>query len=84
MSGQRNDVFARRVARVDEQSVGRLAVAAGDVVDHRPRQACVVAPVGHLDRDNDAFLGRRGDLGVIGRANGAVGKAHEARLGIGR
>ena len=84
MSGQRNDVLACGVAGVDQQPVGRPAVAAGDVVDHRPRQACVVAPVGHGDRDNDAFLGRRGDLGVIGRANGAVGKAHETRLGIAR
>ena len=84
MSGERNDVFACGVAGVDQQSVGRLAVAADDVVDHRLRQARIVAPVGHLDRDNDALLRRRRDLGVIGRANGAVGKAHESRLGVGR
>ena len=84
MSGERDDVLARGVAGVDQQSVGRPAVAAGDVVDHRPRQARIVAPVGHLDRDDDALLRRRGDLGVVGGANRAVGKAHGARLGIGR
>jgi hypothetical protein len=36
VSGERDDVLARGVARVDQQSVGRPAVAAGDVVDHRP------------------------------------------------
>ena len=37
MSGERNDVLARGVARVDHELVGRLAIAAGDVVDHRSR-----------------------------------------------
>jgi hypothetical protein len=36
MSGERNDVLAGGVTGVDQQSVGRPAVAAGDVVDHRP------------------------------------------------
>jgi hypothetical protein len=84
MSGERNDVFACGVAGVDQQSVGRPAVAANDVVDHRLRQARIVAPVGHLDRDDDALLRRGGDLGVVGGANCAVGKAHVARPGIGR
>jgi hypothetical protein len=84
MSGERNDVLAGGITRVDQQSVGRPAVAAGDVVDHRPRQARIVAPVGHLDRDNDAFLRRRGDLSIVGGTNCAVGKAHAARLGIAR
>ena len=84
MSGEHNDVFACGVAGVDQQSVGRPAVAADDVVDHRLRQARIVAPVGHLDRDDDALLRRGGDLGVVGGTNCAVGKAHEARLGVGR
>ena len=63
-------------------AVGRRpAVAAGDVVDPRPRQARIVAPVGHLDRDDDPLFRGRGDLGVVGGANRAVGKAHGARLG---
>ena len=86
MSGERNDVFACGVTGVDQQPVGRPAVAADDVVDHRLRQARIVAPVGHLDRDNDAFLRRpwRCFSSIEGGSNGAVGKAHEARLGIGR
>jgi hypothetical protein len=82
MTSERNDVFARGVAGVDQQSVGRPAVAAGDVVDHRPRQACVVAPVGHVNRNDHTLFWRRGDLSVVGGANRAVGKAHAARLGI--
>ena len=84
MRGQRNDVFARGVAGVDQQSVGRPAVAPGDVVDHRPRQARIVAPVGQFDRDNHAFLRRRGDLSIVGGTNCAIGKAHATRLGIAR
>src|SRR3984957_2388797 len=37
MIGERDDVLARGVARVDQEPVGRLAVAASDVVAHRPR-----------------------------------------------
>jgi hypothetical protein len=84
MSGERNDVFACGVTGVDQQPVGRPAVAAGDVVDHRPRQARIVAPVGHGNRNDGAFLRRGGDLSVVGGTNGAIGKAHEARLGIAR
>src|ERR1700722_16166026 len=44
MIGERDDVLAGGVARVDQEPVGRLAVAARGVVDHRPPQARVVAP----------------------------------------
>jgi hypothetical protein len=54
--------FARGVACVDQESIGRPAITASDVVDHRRRQTGIVAPVGHLDRDNDALFRRRGDL----------------------
>src|SRR5258708_17981001 len=44
MSGERNDVFACGVAGVDQQSVGRPAVAAGGGVAHRARPAPAASP----------------------------------------
>src|SRR5258708_13625461 len=52
MSGERNDVFACGVAGVDQQPVGRPAVAAGERVDHQPRPAPTPSPAAALHSDH--------------------------------
>src|SRR5258708_31270178 len=65
MSGERNDVFACGVAGVDQQSIGRPAVAAGGGGDPRARPGPPGGPGRPPPPDKDPLPRRRPELRAV-------------------